>query len=248
MSESTEFKVKDVMKDAGRSPFRKYRDLFYGNTSLGHVIACELIVTFTAGIPGAFGLFLRKKLYPLMFRKTGRGVIFGRNMTVRHGHKIELGDGVILDDNSVLDAKGESNQGIAVGDGVYIGRHTIVYCKNGDIRIGRAVNISSNCQIFSSNRLSIGSQTVIGAFTYLLSGGEYDYAKGEPPFAEQSGTNTKGPLDIGPNCWISAGVTVLDAASIGEHCVIGAGAVVTKPVPPHSIAVGVPARVVKSLE
>jgi acetyltransferase-like isoleucine patch superfamily enzyme len=110
------------------------------------------------------------------------------------------------------------------------------------------VNISSNCQVFSSNRLTLGRQTVIGAFTYILSGGEYDYTNRDLTFAEQSGMETKGPLTIGPNCWLSAGVTVLDAACIGEHCVIGAGAVVTKPVPANSIAVGVPAKVIKSLE
>ncbi|MBN1672979.1 MAG: hypothetical protein JXR37_18180 [Kiritimatiellae bacterium] len=58
---------------------------------------------------------------------------------------------------------------------------------------------------------------------------------------------TKGPLTIGPNCWLGARVTVLDAANIGERCVIGAGAVVTKPIPPDSVAVGIPAKVVKTL-
>jgi acetyltransferase-like isoleucine patch superfamily enzyme len=181
-----------------------------------------------------------------MFRRVGRGVVFGRNVTVRHGRKIEIGDNVIVDDNAVLDAKGDGNRGITIGEGVYIGRNTIVYCKNGDIEIGRAANISANCQVFSSNRLVLGAGTVVGAFTYLLSGGEYDASARAAPFAEQSGTITRGPLEIGPNCWIAAGVCVLDAASIGERCVIGAGAVVTKPIPPHSVAVGVPARVVTS--
>ena len=58
---------------------------------------------------------------------------------------------------------------------------------------------------------------------------------------------TKGELTIGNNCWLGARVTVLDAASIGDHSVIGAGAVVAKPIPGDSLAVGVPARVVKSI-
>ena len=44
-----------------------------------------------------------------------------------------------------------------------------------------------------------------------------------------------------------AHVTVVDGASVGDHCVVGAGAVVTKPLPPNSLAVGVPARVVRSI-
>lgn len=244
METTSDYKVKSV---GGASAFAKYRGLFYGDRSSGYIMASELIQLFTQGLPGALGLVLRKNLYPMLFKSAGRGCIFGRNITLRHAHKISLGEGVILDDNSVVDAKGETNSGIQIGNGVYVGRNTIVYCKNGDIAISDAVNISANCQIFSSNKLTIGTNTVIGAFAYLLSGGEYDY-RSPLPFAQQSGQETKGPLEIGANCWLGAHVTVTDAASIGEHCVIGAGAVVTKPVPANSIAVGIPARVIKSLD
>lgn len=244
MEERADYKVKSV--GGGSSAFRKYRDLFYGDTSLGYVIKAELIQMMTQAMPGALGLVLRKKLYPHLFKSTGRGVVFGRNITLRHAHKIELGDNVILDDNCVVDAKGKTNRGIRIGTGAYIGRNTIVYCKNGDLDLGDRVNVSANCQLFSSNHLTVGPDTVIGAFSYFLSGGEYDYTS-TVPFAQQDGMKTSGPLTIGANCWFGAHVTVTDGASIGEHCVIGAGAVVVKPIPGSSIAVGVPARVVKSL-
>lgn len=243
MGTSSEYKVKSV---GGASAFAKYRAVCYGDRGLGYVLAAELIQLFSQNLPGALGLAVRKKLYPLLFQSVGRGVVFGRGMTLRHPHKIRIGDGAIFDDFSVLDAKGETNAGMRIGGGVYVGRNTIIYCKNGDIELGDAVNISANCQIFSSNKLSIGAGTVIGAFSYLLSGGEYD-AESALPFAQQTGMETKGPLSIGANCWLGAHVTVTDASNIGEHCVIGAGAIVTKPIPPHSVAVGVPARVVKSL-
>ncbi len=237
-------KVKSIR---GGSAFRKFRDITYGPASLGHVILAELIVTLTSPIPGALGLVLRKKLYPFLFKQVGRGVIFGRNLTVRHGTKIVIGDNVIIDDNAVLDAKGDRNRGITIGSDVYIGRNTIVYCKNGDMTIGDRVSLSSNCQVFSSNNLTIEPDCVIGAFTYILSGGEYDYNDREIPFSLQSGMETKGPLTIGSNTWIAAHVTVTDAANIGAHCVIGAGAVVIHPIPADSIAVGMPARAVKSI-
>jgi len=47
-------------------------------------------------------------------------------------------------------------------------------------------------------------------------------------------------------CWLGHGVTVLDGVTIGKGSVIGAGAVVTKDIPPYSVALGVPAKVVKS--
>lgn len=243
MSNNEDYKVKDMLRDEGKSSFQKYRDIMYGDSSLGYVIWAEFVLTVFSWVPGALGLFLRGQCYPTLFKSCGRGCVFGRNLTLRHAHKITLGSGVVLDDASVVDAKGEANEGIVIEDNVYIGRHTIVYCKNGNIRIGASVNISSNCQIFSSNSIAFGPGSVIGAFTYILSGGEYDY-KSPVPFAQQSGMETKGPLTIGSNCWFGAHVVITDASSIGDHCVIGAGAVVTSPIAAHSVAVGIPARVI----
>jgi acetyltransferase-like isoleucine patch superfamily enzyme len=240
MSE-TDYKVKDAISAPGKSAFRAYRDIYYGDTSLWYVIKSELITTLTCGLSGAVGLFLRQMLYPCLFKQCGRKVVFGKNMTLRHAHKISLGHRVILDDQTVLDAKGEDNEGIVLEDDVYVGRNTIIYCKNGNITLENQVNISSNCQLFSSNELRVGAQTVIAAFTYLLSGGQYDIRDRATPFAKQSGMITRGSTVIGPNCWLGAGVVVVDGVKIGSHCVIGAGAVVTKDVPDDYLATGVPA-------
>jgi acetyltransferase-like isoleucine patch superfamily enzyme len=243
-SESSNFKVNEAAGPNRKSAFVLYRVLNYGDQGMGTIIKAELLTLLVGGMPGALGLILRKWFYPGLFKQCGRGVIFGRNLTLRHAHKITLGDHVIVDDNVVLDAKGDTNTGITIGPGVYIGRNTIIYCKNGDIEIADNVNISSNCQIFSSNKLSIGRDTVIAAFTYLLSGGTYDY-RDATPFAQQSGMNTRGPTTIGANCWLGAGVVVVDGVTVGEHCVIAAGAVVTKDLPGNCMAGGLPASVMK---
>ena len=167
-----DFKFKATMREGKTSAFAAYRNLYYGKASLGYVFRAELLALLVSGIPGALGLWLRQKLYPGLFKKVGRKVVFGRNVTLRHAHKIELGDHVVIDDNCVLDAKGTDNQGIAIGNGAYVGRNTIVYCKNGNIRLGDGVNVSSNCQIFSSNEVEIGAGTVVAAFTYVLGGGQ----------------------------------------------------------------------------
>lgn len=235
-------KLKDAMRGGG-SAASKYFAITYGPMPRWKAVCMELATLVLSGIPGALGLFLRGKLYRPFFAEFGRGVAIGRNVVFRHPGKIRIGDGVVIDDQAVVDAKGEGNAGITIGPGVYIGRNTIVYCKGGDIVLGRDVSLSANCVVFSSNRLEMKPGTMVGAFSYLLSGGEYD-PRSPMPFSKQSGMETKGPLEIGAGCWLGARVTVLDAATIGDRCVVGASAVVTQPLPSHSLAVGVPARVI----
>ena len=242
--EPTNYKVKDA---PSTSAWQTYRRLYFGNVSTAQALKTEIITFLIGTTPGALGLGLRKFTYPGLFAETGRGVIFGRNLTLRHPHKIRLGEKTIIDDGVVLDAKGDTNQGITIGNNVYIGRNTIIYTKNGNIRIGDNVNISSNCQIFSSGDLEIGSGTMIAAFCYLLNGGVYETTKDAPPFAQQGGTHSKGPTRIGANSWIAAHATITDGVNLGEHCVIGAGSVALKDLPANTLCAGTPARVIRPL-
>ena len=56
------------------------------------------------------------------------------------------------------------------------------------------------------------------------------------------------PITVGGSVWFGAGVTVLPGVTIGDDCVIGAGSVVVKDIPPHSVAVGNPCKVIKTIE
>ena len=224
----------------------KYLALMYGPVPRGRALLQEAVMMFCCGLPGAAGLALRALLYRPFFAAFGRKVVIGRNVTFRHAAKIRLEDGVVIDDGALVHPKGEDNDGIRLGAGAYLGRNTLLYCKGGAIDCGPGVNFGANCTAFSSNRLTIGAGAMIGAYSYLLSGGEYD-PRSSVPFAEQDGMRTRGPLTIGANCWLGARVTVLDAACVGEHCVLGAGTVLTRPVPPHSLVLGVPGRVVRTL-
>jgi serine acetyltransferase len=226
---------------------RAYQDLVLGSRSFWFLLKYEFIMLLAQNRTGALGLWLRKKLYPMLLGACGPGCLFGRNITLRHPAKIKLGAGVVIDDNAMIDAKGDSNQGISLADGVFIGRNTIVYTKNGDIELAEKVNVSANCELFSGNKLTIGGGTVIAAYTYLLSGGEYDYTSLKP-LAEQAGNVTRGRTEVGSNVWIAAQVVVADGSNIGDNSVIGAGAVVRGEIPADCLAAGLPAKVVRPLE
>ncbi len=238
---------KAAIRDPSRSAFARYRELCYGRMSLGAMIRAELLLALLGSLPGAVGIFLRGVLYRSVFGSVSGRPLIGCHVTLRHPHKIRLGAHVLLDDHVVLDAKGETNDGIRLGDNVFISRNCILSCKNGDIHLERNVGLSAHSLLVSANRITIGEGTVIGAYTYLLSIGDYDYRRRDLPFFEQTPLPSRGPLTIGRNCWIGTRVTILDGACIGDHCVIGAHSLVTQPIPSHSLAYGTPARVVRAL-
>lgn len=221
---------------------KKYRSIFVGQVSLFYLIKYELIMTLFSPIPGALGLFLRKIFFPALFKKTGKNIIFGRNMTIRHAYKIEIGDNVILDDNTVIDAKGENNRGIKIGHNVFVGRNTLISCKEGNIEIGDFSNIGANTYLISESNLKIGKYVFIAGNGYLVAGGNHSFLEKEIPIMLQPSLS-KGGIFIEDNIWIGATVTILDGVKIETGSIIGAAALVNKSIPAYSIAYGVPIEI-----
>lgn len=233
-------RAQDELFDRRRSARQKYSALVVGRSGWGALLKHEAVTLMSQHVPGALGLALRKALYPLLLGRCGHGVIFGQNVVLRHPHKIHIGDNVVVDDNCLLDAKGESNTGIRIGSGVFIGRNTILSCKNGDIELGDGANIGFNCELFSASRVAVGPGTLLAAYCYLI-GGDHDAADAARPVLDQ-GRVSRG-VSVGAGAWLGAGVKVLDGVRIGDRAVIGAGAVVRSDVPDGATAVGVPAKV-----
>ena len=222
----------------------KYSSLVVGEKGLWKLFRFEFVNLFFSRVPGALGLALRKIFFPSLFHKVGKGVVFGRNITLRHPHKITLGANCVIDDNVVLDAKGEKNDGLRLGDNVYIGRNTILSCKEGSIEVGDYANISANCSLLSETEISLGRYCFLAGHCYLVAGGNHSFDDVSRPIMFQPSVS-KGGIRVGDDVWLGAGVIVLDGATIGQGTVVGAGAVVTESLPEFSVAVGSPARVVR---
>jgi acetyltransferase-like isoleucine patch superfamily enzyme len=236
-------RAQDQLFAKGTSAREKYAALVIGRTDFGSLLKYELIVTLTQGCPGALGLALRKALYPSLLGSCGRNVVFGQNVVLRHPHKIHVGDDVVIDDNCLIDAKGESNAGIRIGSGVFIGRNSILSCKNGDIELADGANVGFNCEIFSASRVRIGANVLMAAYSYVI-GGDHDFSDASRPVLEQ--TRRSAGVSIGDGAWIGAGAKILDGVNVGEGAIIGAAAVVREDVEPRAVAVGIPARVVST--
>ena len=114
----------------------------------------------------------------------------------------------------------------AVGD-VIIGDHTRIGLHNtiiGPVDIGNHVNLAQGITVTALN---------------------HNFSETNKRIDEQ-GVSTN-PVTIEDDVWVGANAVILPGVTIGEHCVVAAGAVVTKDVPPHSLVAGVPAKVIKQI-
>ena len=234
-------RAQDQLFAPGTSARMKYSALVVGRPGWGALAHYEMVQLLSQHLPGALGLAFRKALYPSLLGACGRNVVFGQHVTIRHPHKVRIGDNVVIDDNCLVDAKGESNAGITIGSGVFVGRNSILSCKNGDIAIGDGANIGFNCEVFSASRVSIGRDTLLAAYCYVI-GGDHDFS--DPAAAVLAQGRRSSGIAIGAGAWLGAGAKILDGVTIGDGAVVGAGAVVREAVPAGAIAAGVPARVV----
>jgi len=242
MPKEIAYRLQTHVKQNKNSKMAQYIQLIIGKPGIWTFLKYELIILLSSNLPGALGLFLRSKLYPLLLKKCGKGVVFGSGVVLRHPHKIEIGDHVIIDDHCLLDAKGENNVGIKIGNGVFLGRNSILSCKDGDIFLGDEVNIGFNCEIFSGSCVHIEENALIAAYCYFM-GGDHQFKDIDKTISEQESPSYG--IRVGKNGWFGAGAKIQDGVTIGEHCIIGTSAVVTKDIPPYKISHGIPAKIVK---
>ncbi|ADI63869.1 acyltransferase [Trichormus azollae] len=206
----------------------------------------ELFITTLLGDIPTIGLgpHLRRLLYRRIFASIGEKVY------IQHGAEfictayIEIGNGVHIFKNVRLDAKGHPSNRIYLGNGVAIERnvdigamdHTCIYIDDNTF-------IAPNVCIAGPGDIRIGKQCMIGSHTGIYAN-SHIFADPLLPIRHQ-GVTCQG-IVIEDDCWLGHGVTVLDGVHIGQGSVVGAGAVVNKDIPPYSVAVGTPARVIKN--
>ena len=158
-------------------------------------------------------------LAPLYQHRGRHSVIHGSvRMDTPPYRRFSLGDYSVIESYSCINN--------AVGD-VVIGHHTRVGLHNtiiGPVSIGDHVNLAQGITVTALN---------------------HNFSQPALPI-DQQGVSTA-PVTLGDDIWIGANAVVLPGVTIGNHCVVAAGAVVTKDVPPHSLVAGVPAIIIKQI-
>lgn len=159
--------------------------------------------------------------------KKGRGIFYGRDITVSPGAQLTLGDNLYIGSRCVFEI-------------------TVNPC--GLVTIGENTWISHDCHICSNASVQIGANVLIGEFVSIRDT-THDYTDISRPIKQQG--DIIGHITIEDNVWIGRGTLILgrpEGVVIGEGAVIGANSVVSKSVSPFTIVGGVPAKFIRSRE
>ena len=134
--------------------------------------------------------------------------------------RIHLGDRVQLYKDVIIETG--ANGAVTIGDETHIQTRCLFAGFLSEIRIGRRVDIASNCVFYCYDHQTLPERAI-----------------------RQQPLTSKGPIIVGDDVWLGTGVIVLAGVTIGDGAIVGAGSVVTKSIPAGAIAVGSPAKVIR---
>ena len=156
--------------------------------------------------------------------------------------QVQAGKNVYIGKNCAL--KGKSN--IALEDGVTVRPYAQIW-SGGAVRIGKGSEIGERCRISIANSLEIGEKVLLSPNVYITDC-DHEYRNIEVPVIDQGIVQKGQKVSIGEGSYIGINAVIVGNVKIGKHCVIGANSVVTKDVSDYCVAVGSPARVIRTIE
>lgn len=181
------------------------------------------------------------------FKSCGKLIFVGKKVMLFHKNRISLGNGVTLGNNVEINAL--SVNGVVIGNNVNLGNFSVIRCTGSFKKLGKGIKIGDNCGFGdycffgAAGGIQIGDNVIMGQNVRFHSE-NHNYSRLDIPIRMQGVTN-KG-INIEEDCWIGAGVVFLDGVTVGKGSVIGANTVVNKDIPPYSVAVGNPVKIIKN--
>jgi carbonic anhydrase/acetyltransferase-like protein (isoleucine patch superfamily) len=151
--------------------------------------------------------------------------------------------GVRVMPGAVIKARGR----VVIEAGATVGRDSVIVAGDREavVEIGAGTKVNQRCFITAKRHIRIGPHVLFSNNVFICDH-LHAFDDVETPVMRQGATAAE-PVEIGEGTWLGINVAVMPGVRIGRHCVIGANSVVTDDVPDHAIAVGAPARVVRSL-
>jgi acetyltransferase-like isoleucine patch superfamily enzyme len=211
-----------------------------GRTSLIRFAAQGLLFLLFRECPTILGTYVRPVIYGPLFGSIGKGCLFERSVRVEVPSRVFVGDRVVLGQNCWISAGGKEGE-IRFGRDTFVAHSSTLRGEGGRMAIGDHVQISRNCYINAAGGVEIGDDTMLGPNAVIVS---VNHLHDRFDLLIRKQEVAKKKVVIENDVWLGANTSVLPGVTIGKGSVVGAGAVVTKDIPPFSLAVGIPAKVV----
>jgi len=179
-----------------------------------------------------------------------RGISVGKNFRIHGKCKLILNGNpknILIQDNVFIrgniDIRNRENGKIIFEDNVYIDTDCrFVAAREATILLKNSCEIGLNCLINAGADVSIGQKTMVAGYCFFQSSNHG--TKPNIPIKEQ--THTYGPIHVGNDVWVGSYVGLLPNSIVGDGAIIGAQSLVTGDIKPNSIAIGTPAKVIKT--
>ncbi len=187
---------------------------------------------------------VREEYYKGKLKHLGKNVYIGKNVKIVNPEYVSIGDDVQIFDDVTLIARGKG--GITIADKVIICERVYLDTQTeewGYINIGESTYIGTGTTMFGHVGLDIGRDVLL-AQSINLTPYSHKFEDPEKPIKVQGGNMQK--VSIGDDVYVGMGTQIMYSGSIGKGSIIGCGSVVNREIPPYSIAVGVPAKVIKN--
>lgn len=131
---------------------------------------------------------------------------------------------------------------MALQSGTKISKGCVLDCFGGEINIGTNVFLGPYCVLYGHGNITIGNDCLLAMGCKIIAA---NHTIAAPDALIRLQPDVAKPIVIGNDVWLGADVKVLAGVTIGDGCIVGAGSVVTTDLPPYSIAVGSPAKIIK---
>ena len=166
---------------------------------------------------------LRGFIFSIRYKNIKFPVIIKKGGKFRNLKYVKISPDTYLDDHVEIFIKRDSRKGVKlnIGSLVCIGRYSCIGC---------------------ADQITIDDHVYLAPFVHITDR-NHDYHDVKLKIWQQP--IQTGHIHIGAGSWLGYGAQVMPGVNIGKHCVIGAGSIVTTDIPDYSVAVGIPAKVIK---
>jgi acetyltransferase-like isoleucine patch superfamily enzyme len=223
-----------------RHNLRRFISRVTGDAGVGRFLWQGLLLTTLSPLPTVAGSVLRGWAYRMALGAVGPGCFIEQDVRLLVPRRIFLGRRVMVGEGCFLDANTALGR-IELQDDVWLSRGSYIVAGQAEVVVEPMSYIGHRCLFYGHSGIRVGRDALLANDVQLICG-NHTFSRRDIPIRAQPPEGK--PIMIEDDVWLGASAIVLGGVTVGRGSVVGAGSVVTRSLPPYSIARGVPAEVV----